>query len=80
LKKPERVSFNVAHTRLVLEPVQSGAKPAIARVSVKIAGFDTWAVADKLKKLNVEAMPVPGEKALRFNDPKGFTIELTAGV
>jgi catechol 2,3-dioxygenase-like lactoylglutathione lyase family enzyme len=75
-KKPERVWFNVAHTRLALEPVAAGAKPAIERVSVKIAGFDRRLIADKLKKLGVDAAPAD-EKALRFKDPNGFTIELT---
>src|SRR5258708_34941420 len=34
-KKPERISFGVAQTRLVLEPVAAGGKPAIERVCVK---------------------------------------------
>jgi catechol 2,3-dioxygenase-like lactoylglutathione lyase family enzyme len=79
-KKPAGVSFNVARTRLVLEPVAAGAKPAIERVAVKVAGFDQRALADKLKKLSVDTTAIPGEKALRFKDPNGFTIELTAGV
>jgi catechol 2,3-dioxygenase-like lactoylglutathione lyase family enzyme len=78
-KKPERVWFGVAQTRLALEPVASGSKPAIERVCVKIAGFDRRLTRDKLKKVGVETIPADDEHLLRFKDPNGFTIELTAG-
>ena len=74
-KKPERVSFGVAQTRLVLEPVPSGSKPAIERVCVRIAGFDRKMTAEKLKKVGVETT-LTDEHLLRFKDPNGFTIEL----
>jgi catechol 2,3-dioxygenase-like lactoylglutathione lyase family enzyme len=79
-KKPERIWFGVAQTRLALEPVASGSKPAIERVCVKIAGFDRRATREKLKKVGVEVVPADDEHALRFKDPNGFTIELKAGV
>lgn len=75
-KKADQVWFQVAHTRLALEPVASGAKPAIERLAFRIAGFDKRVVAAKLQKLQVDAQPVRGDHALRFRDPNGFTIEL----
>jgi catechol 2,3-dioxygenase-like lactoylglutathione lyase family enzyme len=79
-KKPERIWFGVAQTRLALEPVASGSKPAIERVCVKIAGFDRRVTREKLKKVGVEVVPADDEHVLRFKDLNGFTIELKAGV
>lgn len=76
-KKPESTSFAVAQTRLVLEPVASGSKPAIERVCVRIAGFDRKITAERLKKVGVDAT-LTDEHLLRFKDPNGFTIELKA--
>lgn len=78
-KKPERIWFGVAQTRLALEPVASGSKPAIERVCVKIAGFDRRVTREKLKKVGVEVVSADDEHALRFKDLNGFTIELKAG-
>ena len=78
-KKPERIWFGVANTRLALEPVASGSKPAIERVCVKVAGFDKKTTRERLKKLGVETIPADDEHLLRFKDPNGFTIELKAG-
>jgi catechol 2,3-dioxygenase-like lactoylglutathione lyase family enzyme len=78
-KKPERIWFGVAHTRLALEPVASAGKPAIERVCVRIAGFDRRITRERLKKVGVEVVPADSEHLLRFRDPNGFTIELTAG-
>jgi catechol 2,3-dioxygenase-like lactoylglutathione lyase family enzyme len=72
-KKPERISFAVAQTRLVLEP----GKPAIERVCFRIAGFDKKVTAEKLKKLGVDTT-YTDEHLLRFKDPNGFTIDLKA--
>jgi catechol 2,3-dioxygenase-like lactoylglutathione lyase family enzyme len=79
-KKPERIWFAVADTRLALEPAASGSKPAIERVCVKVAGFDKKATRERLKKVGVETIPADDEHLLRFKDPNGFTIELKAGV
>ena len=78
-KKPERIWFGVANTRLALEPVASGSKPAIERVCVKVAGFDKKTTRERLKKVGVETVPADDEHLLRFKDPNGFTIELKAG-
>jgi catechol 2,3-dioxygenase-like lactoylglutathione lyase family enzyme len=77
-KKPERIWFGVAQTRLALEPVPSGGKPAIERVCVRIAGFDKKLTAERLKKVGVETV-LTDDHLLRFKDPNGFTIELKAG-
>jgi catechol 2,3-dioxygenase-like lactoylglutathione lyase family enzyme len=76
VKKANQVSFQIVNTRLVLEPVASGAKPAIQRLSFRVAGFDRKAVAAKLQKFQVETTSVQGDRALRFRDLNGFTIEL----
>jgi catechol 2,3-dioxygenase-like lactoylglutathione lyase family enzyme len=78
-KKPERIWFGVAQTRLALEPVAAGSKPAIERICVKIAGFDRRITAEKLKKAGVEVMPADDGHSLRFKDPNGFTMDLKAG-
>lgn len=75
-KKAGQIWFQVANTRLALEPVASGAKPAIERLCFRIAGFDRKTVASKLQKLQVETSSTR-DHALRFRDPNGFTIELT---
>lgn len=75
-KQAGQVWFQVANTRLGLEPVASGGKPAIERLSFRVAGFDRRAIASKLGKLGVEATPGAGGHAVRFRDPNGFTIEL----
>ena len=74
-KKSDQVWFQVANTRLALEPVASGAKPAIERLCFRVAGFDKKMVASKLQKLQVETNPTR-DHALRFRDPNGFSIEL----
>ena len=75
-KKADQVSFQVVNTRLVLEPVASGGKPEIHRLSFRVAGFDKKAVAAKLQKFQVEILPTSGDRAVRFRDLNGFTIEL----
>ena len=75
-KKASQVWFQVANTRLALEPVSSGGKPAIERLCFRVAGFDKKAVASKLQKLQVQTGSAEGGHALRFRDLNGFTIEL----
>ena len=77
-KSPSRIWFGIGRTRLALEPVAAGSKPAIARVCVKIAGFDRRSTPEKLKKLGVDVMPLNDERLVRFRDPNGFIFELSA--
>ena len=78
-KKPERVWFTAAKTKLGLEVAAGGTMPHIDRVSVKVAGFDRRVVSERLKKLNVEVVPSDDKEAVRFKDPNGLVMELKAG-
>jgi catechol 2,3-dioxygenase-like lactoylglutathione lyase family enzyme len=75
-KRAEQISFQIVNTRLVLEPVAGGAKPAIQRLSFRVAGFDRKAVAAKLQKFQVETTATQGDRGISFRDLNGFTIEL----
>jgi catechol 2,3-dioxygenase-like lactoylglutathione lyase family enzyme len=78
-KKPERVWFGAAGTRLGLELVASGEKPSIHHVCVRVAGFDKKSAMEKLKRADIESsiQNTPGEEGLvRFRDPNGFVMEL----
>jgi catechol 2,3-dioxygenase-like lactoylglutathione lyase family enzyme len=78
-KKPERVWFQAAKTRLGLETVAEGKMPGVDHVSIRVAGFDRRAVTEKLKKLGAEIAPSNDEALLRFKDPNGLVMELKAG-
>jgi catechol 2,3-dioxygenase-like lactoylglutathione lyase family enzyme len=82
-KKPERIWFAAAKTRLGLEGAAGlgsvGRKtPAVDHVCLRVAGFDRRAVTEKLKKLNVEIAPSNDEDLLRFRDLNGLVMELKA--
>jgi len=77
-KKPERIWFAAAKTRLALEPVGAGKMPAIDRVCFRVAGFDRKTTSERLKKLNVEVMPSEEKDALRFRDLNGLVMALKA--
>jgi len=74
-KKPDRIWFGVAKTRLGLELVAAGEKPSIHHLCFKVAGFDRKTAAEKLKKAGVEVVPT-GEKTVSFRDPHGIVTEL----
>jgi len=78
-KKPDRIWFGVAKTRLGLETVAGGKMPSIEHISIKVAGFDKRAVTEKLKKLGVEIAPSNDEDLLRFKDLNGLLMELKSG-
>jgi catechol 2,3-dioxygenase-like lactoylglutathione lyase family enzyme len=78
-KKPERIWFDVARTKLGLEAVAAGKQPSIDHVSVRIAGFDQKTATEKLKKLGAEIVPSNDEGLLRFRDPNGIMLEMKAG-
>jgi catechol 2,3-dioxygenase-like lactoylglutathione lyase family enzyme len=77
-KKADQVWFQVANTRLALEPVVPGTKPAIERLCFRIAGFDKAATAAKLRKLGVETTSAQSDRGMLLRDPNGFMIELVA--
>jgi len=74
-KKPERVWFGAAKTKLGLELVAAGEKPSIHHISVRVAGFDKKAAMEKLKRADIESV-VSSEGLLSFRDPNGIMMEL----
>jgi len=74
-KNPARVWFNIAGTRLGL---QAGTQPGVDHFCVKVTGLDRRATPEKLKALGVEIAPSNDEGLLRFRDPDGIVVELTA--
>jgi catechol 2,3-dioxygenase-like lactoylglutathione lyase family enzyme len=74
-KKPERVWFEAAKTRLGLEQVASGEKPGIHHICVRVAGFEKKSAMEKLKRHDLEAT-VSDEGFVRFRDPNGIVMEL----
>jgi catechol 2,3-dioxygenase-like lactoylglutathione lyase family enzyme len=77
-KKPDRIWFAAAKTRLGLETVATGKTPSIEHVCIRVAGFDRKAATDKLKMLGAEIAPSNDENLLRFKDPNGLMMELKA--
>jgi catechol 2,3-dioxygenase-like lactoylglutathione lyase family enzyme len=81
-KKPERIWFGAAKTRLGLEGA-AGKTPAVDHVCLRVAGFDRRAVTEKLRKLGVEIAPSndasDDRDLLRFRDLNGLVMELKAG-
>jgi catechol 2,3-dioxygenase-like lactoylglutathione lyase family enzyme len=74
-KKPERVWFGAAHTKLGLELAPSGEKPSIHHICVRVAGFEKKSAMEKLKRNDVEST-VSDEGFVRFCDPNGIVMEL----
>jgi catechol 2,3-dioxygenase-like lactoylglutathione lyase family enzyme len=78
-KKPDRIWFGAARTRLGLETVDAGKMPSVDHVCIKVAGFDRRTVVDKLKTLGAAIAPSNDENLLRFKDPNGLVMELKSG-
>jgi len=78
-KKPDRIWFAAAKTRLGLETAAAGKMPGVDHVCIKVAGFDRRTITDKLKKLGAEIAPNNDEDLLRFKDPNGLLMELRSG-
>ena len=78
-KKPERIWFGAAKTRLGLETVAAGKSASVDHVCIRVAGFARRTVTDKLKKLGAEIAPSNDEDLLRFKDPNGLLMELKSG-
>lgn len=74
-KKPDRVWFQLAHTRLGLEQVAPGEKPSIHHISVRVAGFDSKTAVAKLKQANAEVVSATA-KAVSFKDLNGLEMEI----
>jgi len=74
-KKPDRVWFQVAKTRLGLEAAGSN-PPAIDHFCLTVAGFDRRVLTDRLKGLGADIGAPSDEQLLRFRDPNGIVVEL----
>jgi catechol 2,3-dioxygenase-like lactoylglutathione lyase family enzyme len=75
---PERVWFRLArNTRIGLEPVAQGAMPHFVRFGIKVAPFDSAAVAAALQAVGAEVLSV-APSLIRFRDNYGITLEAIA--
>ncbi len=74
-KKPERVWFGAARTKLGLELAASGEKPGIHHICVRVAGFEKKSAMEKLKRAEIEST-LGDEGSVRFRDPNGIVMEL----
>jgi hypothetical protein len=75
---PERVWFNFArNTRLGIEPAARGAAPQFVRFGIKVAPFDSAAVAPVLRAAGAEILTV-APSLIRFRDNYGITLEVIA--
>jgi catechol 2,3-dioxygenase-like lactoylglutathione lyase family enzyme len=74
-RKPERVWFGAARTKLGLELVGAGEKPSIHHICVRIAGSDKKSALEKLKRAHIESS-IGDEGLVRFRDPNGIVMEL----
>ena len=75
---PERVWFNLArNTRIGIEPVARGELPRFVRFGIKVAPFDSAAVAPVLRAAGAEVLTV-APSLIRFRDNYGITLEVIA--
>jgi hypothetical protein len=73
------VWFEAARTKIGLERVAAGEKPAVRHISLRVAGFDRGSAAEKLKRARIEVVASDETQTIRFRDPNGFVTELRAG-
>ena len=75
---PERVWFNLArNTRIGIEPAAAGAPPQFVRFGIKVAPFDSAAVAPILRAAGAEVLATT-PSLIRFRDNYGITLEVSA--
>jgi len=75
-RKPDRVWFAAARTKLGLQAVGAGEMPKVDHICIRVARFDRRTILDKLKELHAEIVSSNGEGLLRFRDPHGMLMEL----
>jgi catechol 2,3-dioxygenase-like lactoylglutathione lyase family enzyme len=76
---PERVWFDLArNTRVGIEPVAGGTRPHFVRFGIKVAPFDSAAVAPRLRAAGAEVLTV-APSLIRLRDNSGITLEVSAG-
>ncbi len=72
---PERVWLHLARdTRIGLEPVSGGAMPHFVRFGIRVAPFDTAAVAAGLRAAGAEVLAA-APSLVRFRDNNGIVLE-----
>jgi catechol 2,3-dioxygenase-like lactoylglutathione lyase family enzyme len=75
---PERVWLRLARdTRIGLEPAAGGAMPHFVRFGIKVAPFDSGAVAAGLRAAGAEVLAA-APSLVRFRDNNGITLEALA--
>jgi len=76
---PNRVWFNLArNTRIGIEPAAAGAAPQFVRFGIKVAPFDSAAVAPVLRAAGADVLST-APSLIRFRDNYGITLEVSAG-
>jgi len=74
----ERVWFNLArNTRIGIEPAAARAVPQFVRFGIKVAPFDSAAVAPVLRAAGAEVVAA-APSLIRFRDNYGITLEVVA--
>ena len=71
-----RVTFDVARTKLVLEKAPAGEAPRVHHFSLRVAGLNRKDATAKLTALGAKIAPSGDEGLLRFQDLDGFLCEL----
>ena len=71
-----RVTFDVARTKLVLEKAPAGEAPRVHHFTLRIAGLNRQDATAKLNALGAKIVPSGDEGLLRFQDLDGFLCEL----
>jgi catechol 2,3-dioxygenase-like lactoylglutathione lyase family enzyme len=78
-EKPERVWFRLArNTRIGIEPAAQETPPRFVRFGIKVAPFDSAAVAPVLQTAGAELLTVAPSRIL-LRDNYGITVEVSAG-
>jgi catechol 2,3-dioxygenase-like lactoylglutathione lyase family enzyme len=75
-RNANRVTFDVARTKLVLEKAPSGEAPRVHHFSLRVAGLNRKDATAKLTALGAKIAPSGDEGFLRFQDLDGFLVEL----
>jgi len=71
-----RVTFDVARTKLVLEKAPAGEAPRVHHFALRIAGLNRQDATAKLTALGAKIVRSGDEGLLRFQDLDGFLCEL----
>ena len=71
-----RVTFDVARTKLVLEKAPAGEAPRVHHFTLRVAGLNRKHATAKLTALGAKIVPSGEEGFLRFQDLDGFIVEL----